>query len=643
MKHLLAKSALLLGFVAFVACSGPSIEVPTPPKVYDAATFFDTTSIRGGSFSHDESKLLMSSDESGVFNVYSQALDGADRVQLTTSTTNATFHIGYFPNDDRFLYRADQGGNELNHIYVHELDGTSVDVTPGESHVARFAGWNKSKTAFFVQTNERDPSNFDLYRYAVDGYERELLFKNEAGYFLSSVNDQESLLAAFKLNGNKDSDVFLIDLATGEPTEISPESDGVKTSFAGFTPDQQGALYDTDGEGEFLQVWRYDLATGDRAIFAQDDWDIVNVNFSEHGRYQVIQTNADASSKLRVTDTTAGQDVVLPDLGGGDITGVGFSPSETKMLLVINGDRSPTNLFVLDLAAPDAEPQQLTRSLTDAISTDDLVDGEVVRYASYDGLEIPGILYRPKTATADDPAPAMLMMHGGPGGQSRRGYNPVVQHLVNHGYAVFAVNNRGSSGYGKTFFHLDDQKHGEADLDDCVAARAYLETLDWVDDTKIGIMGGSYGGYLVAAALAFRPEVFDVGLDIFGVTNWLRTLQNMPAWWGPQREALYEELGNPETDAERLRRISPVFHADKITKPLFVVQGKNDPRVLQVESDEIVAAVRANGVPVEYLVFDDEGHGFRNKDNRIEAQNAYLGFLDRYLRGHGEPAATTGD
>ena len=354
-------------------------------------------------------------------------------------------------------------------------------------------------------------------------------------------------------------------------------------------------------------------------------------------------TNADASTKLAVSKVDTGEAVALPDLGGGDITSVGFSHSETKMLMVINGDRSPTNLFVLDLSVPNAEPQQLTQSLTSKIETTDLVDGEVVRYASYDGVQIPGILYRPKTATADNPAPAMLMMHGGPGGQSRRGYNATVQHLVNHGYAIFAVNNRGSSGYGKTFFHMDDKKHGEADLDDCVAARGYLETLDWVDDSKIGIMGGSYGGYLVAAALAFRPEVFDVGIDIFGVTNWLRTLESMPAWWGPQRDALYEELGDPATDAERLRRISPVFHADKITKPLLVVQGANDPRVLQVESDEIVAAVKANGVPVEYLVFEDEGHGFRNKDNRIEAQDAFLSFLDLHLRGNAEAASDAAD
>ena len=202
---------------------------------------------------------------------------------------------------------------------------------------------------------------------------------------------------------------------------------------------------------------------------------------------------------------------------------------------------------------------------------------------------------------------------------------------MNHGYAVLAVNNRGSSGYGKTFNHLDDQKHGDVDLKDCVSARGFLESLDWVDSSRIGIIGGSYGGFMVAAALAFEPDAFDVGINIFGVTNWLRTLQSIPPWWEAQREALYAEMGDPATDAERLRAISPLFHAANVTKPLLVVQGANDPRVLQVESDELVAAVRNAGVPVEYVLFPDEGHGFRKKENRIAASNAYVEFLSLHL------------
>ena len=166
------------------------------------------------------------------------------------------------------------------------------------------------------------------------------------------------------------------------------------------------------------------------------------------------------------------------------------------------------------------------------------------RFASYDGVEVPGVLYRPKNASADNPAPAIVWVHGGPGGQSRRGYSPAIQHLVNNGYAVYAINNRGSSGYGKTFFHMDDKRHGEADLGDVVASKAWLQGTDWIADDRIAIMGGSYGGYMVAAALAFEPDVFDAGVNIFGVTNWVRTLKSIPPWWGANRTALFDELGD---------------------------------------------------------------------------------------------------
>ncbi|MDQ3039416.1 MAG: prolyl oligopeptidase family serine peptidase, partial [Pseudomonadota bacterium] len=210
-----------------------------------------------------------------------------------------------------------------------------------------------------------------------------------------------------------------------------------------------------------------------------------------------------------------------------------------------------------------------------------------------------------------------------------------IQYLANHGYVVLGINNRGSSGYGKTFFAADDGKHGREPLWDTVSAKQYLQSLDYVDPDRIGIIGGSYGGYMTVAALAFKPEEFKVGVDIFGVTNWLRTLESIPAWWEAQRTALYKEVGDPTTQRDFLIATSPLFHADKIRRPLMVLQGANDPRVLQSESDDIVAAVRKNGVPVEYVVFPDEGHGFSKKPNQIEGYGKVLVFLDKYLKGDG--------
>lgn len=301
------------------------------------------------------------------------------------------------------------------------------------------------------------------------------------------------------------------------------------------------------------------------------------------------------------------------------------------MAFYLNADTSPSNLYVWEVG--NAEAKRLTDTLSDDINPNDLVESTIERFKSFDRLTIPGVLYKPKTASAENKVPALVWVHGGPGGQSRTGYSAMQQHLVNHGYAIFAVNNRGSSGYGKTFFHLDDKKHGTEDLQDIVYGKKYLQTLDWVDDDKIGIIGGSYGGFMTAAALAFEPDEFEVGINIFGVTNWVRTLKSIPPWWESFKKALYDEMGDPATDEARHRAISPLFHASNITKPLMVIQGANDPRVLQVESDELVAAVKENGVPVEYVLFDDEGHGFTKKANRIAASNAYLAFLDKYLKG----------
>jgi dipeptidyl aminopeptidase/acylaminoacyl peptidase len=227
----------------------------------------------------------------------------------------------------------------------------------------------------------------------------------------------------------------------------------------------------------------------------------------------------------------------------------------------------------------------------------------------------------------------MVLVHGGPGGQAQVGYSPLVQSLVNHGYVVFDINNRGSSGYGKSFKAMDIRKHGEADLGDVVASRRMLDQTGYVDSAKIGIIGGSYGGYMTLAALTLQPDAFKVGVDLFGISNWIRTLESIPPWWSSQRQALYSELGDPKTDSVRLRRISPLFNADKIKVPLMVLQGHNDPRVLQIESDQIVAAAKKNGVPVEYIVFPDEGHGFVKKDNEIKGTTAIVAFLDKYLKG----------
>jgi dipeptidyl aminopeptidase/acylaminoacyl peptidase len=595
---------------------------------YSAEQFFATKSYMGNDINHNASALLVASDESGVFNLYRVSLDGKDWQPLTQSTTDPAFPISWFPNDDRLLYTADQGGNELNHVYLRETDGSVRDLTPGDKLKAYFAGWHDDGS-FFIASNERDARFFDLYHYNATDYGRQLVFENSDGYGIDAVSKDGRYLALSKERTNADNNLFLHTLGGSNVPQLITEHQGnISHQVYGFTPDSSALLFGANGRSEFVAAYSYNLQNTTTTPYSEADWDISFIYFSDDKQYQVQGVNADASTVISITNLKNGNALQLPEIPAGDLRAITFSDDSNYLSFYLNADNSPSNLYVWQVGSP--EVTRLTQALDSSINEQHLVQSEVVRFNSFDDLTIPALLFKPHQANPNAKVPALIWIHGGPGGQSRTGYSPMIQHLLNHGYAILSVNNRGSSGYGKTFYHLDDLRHGEDDLQDIVYGKKYLQQLDWIATDRIGVIGGSYGGYLTMAAMAFTDE-FKVGINIFGVTNWVRTLESIPPWWEAFRESLYAELGDPTVDGERLRRISPVFHGDKVKKPVLVVQGANDPRVLQVESDEMVAAIRANGIPVEYVLFPDEGHGFLKKANRITAQQAYLAFLKQHL------------
>jgi dipeptidyl aminopeptidase/acylaminoacyl peptidase len=589
----------------------------------------NTVSIGGSSFSHDEQTILFSSNKTGIYNAYTLPVQGGEPIPLTDSTEDAIFALSFFPHDNRILYSSDKGGNEITHIYLRNEDGTVKDLTPDEKARAGFYGWSFDEKSLFFGSNKRDQRFMDVYEMDIETFIPQMVYQNDEGYELGSISRDKQYFAFIKPITTSNADMYLYDRETKEMKHLSPHEGDVNYSPQTFSVDSKSLYYTTDEDSEFTYLKRYDIEAGQTETIEQANWDILYSYFSRNGKYRVVGINEDAQTVIKVYDTDTKQIIPMPELPGGNITSVNISKSEQLMAFYFNGSRSPNNLHVYNFSTSDYT--KLTDTMNPEINQEDLVEAQVVRYPSFDGLEIPAIYYKPHFKTGDK-VPALVMVHGGPGGQARIGYNPVVQYLVNHGYAVIDVNNRGSSGYGKTFYKMDDQKHGDVDLDDCVWAKKYLIGTGYVDENKIGIIGGSYGGYMVLAALTFRPEEFALGVDLFGISNWVRTLESIPPWWESFKEALYAEMGNPETDLEKLRAKSPLFHAENIVRPLMVLQGANDPRVLKVESDEIVEAVKKNGVPVEYIVFDDEGHGFVIKENQIEGYSAVLDFLNKYLR-----------
>jgi dipeptidyl aminopeptidase/acylaminoacyl peptidase len=630
-RLILAALAVTSCLSATAAARQAAKEPKRAVKQYTIEQFMGTTRVGGSSFSPDEQTVLFHSNRTGIFNVYSVPVAGGAHKQLTDSTKESTYVVSYFPADSRFIYTYDKGGNENSHLYLREADGSERDLTPGEKTKAQFLGWSNDRKSFFFSTNERDPRFFDVFEMAVSDLKPVPVYRDETGYEIGDISNDKRYIAFGKTNTDHDSDIYLYDTTSKQMKHLTPHKGDVNFSPQAFDAGSKYLYYLTNEGGEFMYVARYDLSTGKTEPVERAKWDVMYTYFSRNGKYRVTATNEDARTVIKIYDAKSGKAVPLPQLPGGDITGVQISPSESRMAFYLNGDRSPSNLYVYDFASKKAT--RLTDSLNPEIDPADLVDAQVIRYKSFDGMEIPALLYKPHGASAENKVPAIVLVHGGPGGQARGGYKAQVQYLVNHGYAVLDVNNRGSSGYGKTFYAADDGKHGREPLWDCVEAKKYLSSLGYVDGKKIGIMGGSYGGYMVLAALAFKPEEFAVGVDIFGVSNWVRTLQSIPPYWESFRLALYKEIGDPSKQLDFLRETSPLFHADKITKPLIVIQGANDPRVIKPESDEIVEAVRKKGGVVEYVVFDNEGHGFTKKANEIRASKAILDFLDKHLKG----------
>nr|HPH20973.1 prolyl oligopeptidase family serine peptidase [Haliscomenobacter sp.] len=510
-------------------------------------------------------------------------------------------------------------------------DGTVQDLTPAPKEKANFFGWSQDKKALYYISNKRDERFFDLYKMGVGDWKATLLYQNNEGYDIAGLSWDEKAVALNKNITTSENQLFLYGLDSKKMTEISePGKKGIYGA-SGFSKDGKAFYYLSNADKEFQSLEQYSLADGKRKDVFSTTWDVMYAYDSENEKYRVIAINADGKNELKVIDNKSGQEVALPEIPDGDVTAVSISTSENKMRLTVGTSKAPSNIYIYDFKTK--ELKKLTETLNKELNPDDLVSAEVVRYKSYDGLEIPAIYYKPQPASAQNKVPALIWVHGGPGGQSRVGYNALIQYLVNHGYAVLAVNNRGSSGYGQKFYQMDDLNHGDKDLKDCIWGKKYLQSLAYIDSSKIGIIGGSYGGYMTMAAMTFAPNEFKVGIDIFGVTNWLRTLKSIPPYWESFRSALYAELGDPFTaDSVRLHKISPLFHTQHVKNPIMVLQGANDPRVLQVESDEIVAGVKKNKVPVEYIVFPDEGHGFVKKENEIKGYSAVLKFLDKYLK-----------
>ncbi|HEX6719660.1 MAG TPA: prolyl oligopeptidase family serine peptidase, partial [Pyrinomonadaceae bacterium] len=494
---------------------------------YTIEQFMQTTLVSTISFSHDEKSILVSSNQTGIFNAFTITIDNGAMRQVTYSTDEDIRAVSCFPCDGRILYAKDTGGIESRHLWVANEDGTHTAITDGAGSKGGFRRWTRDGKYFYCVTNERDARYFDVYKIDTSSYQRTLLFEGNRDDIFSDISNDENYAVFVRANSNSDVDIYLYDRHKQSMQNLTPH-EGDRSFLPIHLDLASRYLYYTALLGnDSSALYRYELATGKTEKLEQFTGPLCSTRFSYSEKYRVMLKSKGGRLKIEVYDSETGQKVELPRFPyGGDIKSIEISNSERLMAFYVNGDRSPNDLYVYDFVT--GQLHKLTNNLNAEIDPKDLVESDEVSFKSFDGLEIPCLLWKPHDASVDCKAPALVWVHGGPSGQIKKGYAGAIQFLVNHGYVILGVNYRGSLGYGEEFAAAADRRQGREPLWDCVEAKRYLATLDYVDSKNIGIIGGSFGGYMVLAALTFHPEEFTVGVDIAGKSNWIRALESLP-------------------------------------------------------------------------------------------------------------------
>ncbi len=579
--------------------------------------------LSGLSFSPDGGKVLVSMDTDGVPNAYALPVAGGPPLQLTRSARDPVRVVSYFPADERVLYRSGPAGDE-DHLFVREPDGKAVELAPGKTD--RFLGWT-ADGGLWIEIDNPGAQSRDLYKVAGAGYAKTLTDTNGSPRDrLAAVSPDGRFLVYAENNNDLVRNVRIHDRQTRQDRELLTGEGFAVHIPLGLSPDGAALLTLNDVDSQFRGLARVELATGASRNLVHKSWDLLGARYSPDGKRIAVIAGGDTRSGLELYDAATLQPVPLPDLPPlGEVEAVAFSPDGQKLAFLGSGATTPPGVWVCDLAKP-AAPRKLVGG-----EPGDWVGGEVTRFKSFDDREIPGILYKPRQAPAGGgKLPAVVWVHDGPSGQARLGFDPIIQTLVQRGYAVFAVNHRGSFGYGKAFLRLDDRQHGVVDLKDCVAARGWLAASGWADPGRIAIGGVGHGGYLALSALAFTPLEFAAGVDLFGVSDWQRVINGLP-YGSAERTILADEMGHV-IDWQTGSVKSPHDHPGEIARPLLLVQGARDTLAIPSEAADIAAALKKKKQVVEEIVLPDAAHGFVLRADRERVYKAVGDFLDRALK-----------
>lgn len=599
---------------------------------YRFEQFFATRRIMAMHPAPDGESVLFVSDISGQLNLWQVASQGGWPRQLTLFTEDSVREAVFSRDGARIAFVADHHGDEKYQVYVMDaVGGWPEKITDRPDVQYELAGFSPCGRYLAYSGNAANPQDFDIYLYDFETRETRQLTPGGGLRSAVSFSPDGSKILAVQFYSNTNQDLLLIDVATGEIRNLTPHEGREAVYFPGpWLQDGSGFYFLTNDGREFQAVAFYNLAENRWSYAVTADWDIEDCALNADQRLLAYVVNDAGRSVLHVIERESGREVSVPPLPSGVITAVRFARRDrrNRLFLQMGTYKEATTIYVLDLDSGTLT--RLTESMLGNIPDEVFVEPELVYIDSFDGLRIPAWLYRPHGIRPGEKVPALISIHGGPEAQERPAYNygGFYQYLLSRGVAVLAPNIRGSTGFGIEYQKRIHRDWGGAELKDIEACNRYLRSLDWIDGDRIGIWGGSFGGFATLSAATRLPDLWAVACDFCGPSNLITFVQSVPPHWKPMMKAW---IGDAEEDREFLIERSPITYVDQLKCPLMVVQGAMDPRVVKAESDQMVERLRSLGREVEYLVFEDEGHGFTKKTNQLKGYAAMADFLIRHL------------
>lgn len=595
---------------------------------YSIERYLNIRSAGSPTFSPDGRKIAFLTNITGTSQIWFVDANGGYPEQITAFNDNVSF-VEWLPGGKGLIFGKAEGGNENTQFFWLSDDGSIYkELTSDGKTRHNFGAVSKDGNYIFYTSNKRDKNWFDVYRMEIASGREEIILQSDASNFIAAVSDDGSkvIISRSSVRFSLDNDLYLVDVKDKKEIHLTPHDEATQFGDVHFL-DNDTILLATNKNREFYNLAKMDLNAKKIQMLNNMNWDTDATAISPDGKMFANTYNREGFSELFFTETKnislKSTPVQLP--AKGIVGGLEFSKDNSQLAFTFSSARHNTDIWIYNLWS--RKLTQVTKSSRSGIPQESFVEPQLIKFKTFDGREIPAWYYKPKNVM--NKFPVIISVHGGPEAQERAGFNSLYQYYLSRGYAILAPNVRGSTGYGKTYASLDNIRRREDAVKDLAYAVEWLKNQGDADPRRIAVMGGSYGGYMTMAAITLYPDLFAAAVNTVGIVNWETFLKNTSGYRRRQREV---EYGFLDKDLDFLRQISPIAKVDKIKTPLFVIHGKNDPRVPYTEAEQIVKALRERGAIVEYKLYDDEGHGISKLKNRLELYPLVADFLDKYLK-----------